>query len=81
MNVKGRMKAVSRCYVNEQLYVPGDEFDYEGPPSRAFYPVNQPIPVNAEAKASYDREMDAKIDKILPSDSNVAGQSRARGGK
>ena len=59
--VRGRMRAIAPCYVNENLYKPGDEFDYEGPPSRAFHNVkSDPPPIGY---ATYEAEIDAAIMK------------------
>lgn len=39
------MVAVAPCYVNERLYKPGEEFEYDGPEGQAFHVKGgKPIP-------------------------------------
>ena len=40
-----QMIATDYCYVNEMFHKPGEKFDYDGPPSHAFHPVDgKPLP-------------------------------------
>ena len=45
-----RWIAVAECFVNNNLYKPGDQFDYDGPQGRAFRPLDglPAVPVDGE---------------------------------
>lgn len=57
------MIAVERCYLNDRLYEPGETFEWDGAPGRAFHPVDAPPRPQLNLEAALSKAFNAEAKK------------------